>query len=199
MSAAGDGSTEPHIDRFESRLLLHQIVICGRLSVEVRRMHKNHLWNRAKQVQIQTSPDIVGGFDIGFDRNIPEETKDALMRFVYWVEDRFCLPVTLWVDFKYNHYLIARNGNRVGYRFYWADFVNYPAFTNPDDIPVIELPVRTERWTIEEILASFIEAISQYYAWLTNTIADSAVPDKNAVEAVLQAYLQDCSAETDMR
>lgn len=153
-------------------------------------MKENHLWNRAKQVKIQTSSEIVGGFDIGFDSKIPEETKDALMKFVYWVEDHFSLPVTLWVDFKYNHYLITRNKKRVGYRFYWVDFVNFPVFENPDDIPVIELPVRTERWTMTEILTSFIEAISEYYAWLLNTNTDTSIPDEGEVEQVLQAYLQ---------
>ena len=153
-------------------------------------MNENHLWNRAKQVQIQTSAEIVGGFDIGFDSKIPEETKDALMKFVYWVEDHFSMPVTLWVDFKYNHYLVTRTGKRVGYKFYWADFTNYPIFENPDDIPVIELPVRTERWKMEEILASFIEAISRYYAWM---LQENATPEEDEVEQVLQAYLNHIS------
>ena len=152
-------------------------------------MRENHLWNRAKEVQIQTSRDIVGNFDIGFDDKIPEATKDALMQFVYWVEDNFYLPITLWVDFKYNHYLIDRTGKRVGYRFYWADFATYPVFETSDDIPVIELPVRTEHWTIEEILYSFIEAITEYYAWLTNTITDATEPDESEIEEVLQSYL----------
>ena len=156
-------------------------------------MKENHLLNRAREIKIQTSPDIVGNFDIGFDDRIPEGTKDALMQFVYWVEDNFSLPVTLWVDFKYNHYLIDRNGKRVGYRFYWADFASYPVFDNPDDIPVIELPVRMERWTIEEILRSFIEAITEYYAWLMNTITDDTIPDESEVEEVLRAYLNDCA------
>ena len=150
-------------------------------------MNENHLWNRAKQVQMQTSSEIVGGFDVGFDGKIPEEAKDALMKFVYWVEDHFSLPVTLWVDFKYNHYLMEQSGKRVGYKFYWVDFANYPVFENPDDIPVIELAVRTERQTIEEILVSFIEAISRYYAWLNR---DASPIDADDVEQVLQAYLQ---------
>ena len=154
-------------------------------------MNENHLWNRAKQVQMQTSAEIVGGFDIGFDGKIPEETKDALMKFVYWVEDNFSMPVTLWVDFKYNHYLVTRTGKRVGYKFYWVDFANYPVFENPDDIPVIELPVRTERWTMAEILTSFIEAISEYYDWLLGTNTDTSIPDENEVKQVLQAYLND--------
>ena len=159
-------------------------------------MRDNHLWNRAKNLHIQTGPDIAGNFDVGFDDKIPEETKDALMKFVYWVEDNFHLPVTLWVDFKYNHYLIDQNGNRVGYRFYWADFASYPVFNNPDDIPVVELPVRTEHWTIEEILLSFIEAISQYYIWLMNRDVADYIFDENDAEEVLEAYLNDCSIGT---
>ena len=81
-------------------------------------MLENTLWSTASRINIPTAPHIVEGFDIGFDSQIPEETKDALMHFVYWVEDHFHLPITLWVDFKYNHYLIGKNGRRVGYRFY---------------------------------------------------------------------------------
>lgn len=152
-------------------------------------MRDSHLWKRAKEVKIRTTSDIVGNFDVGFDDKIPEETKDALMKFVYWVEDNFYLPVTLWVDFKYNHYLIDRAGKRVGYRFYWADFAEYPVFDNPDDIPVIELPVRMEHWTLEEILTSFIEAISQYYTWLMNGSVKDYIGDETEVDEVLQAYL----------
>ena len=158
-------------------------------------MRDNHLWNRAKNLQIQTGHDIVGNFDIGFDGKIPEETKNALLHFVCWVEENFYLPVTLWVDFKYNHYLIDRQGKRVGYRFYWASFASFPLFDNPDDIPVIELPVRTEHSTIEEILTSFIEAISLYFAWLTNTLTDDTSPDESEVDAVLQAYLCDLACQ----
>ena len=149
-------------------------------------MQENHLWNRAKSVKIQTTPEIVGNFNIGFDSKIPEETKDALMHFVYWVEDHFSLPVTLWVDFKYNHYLMDRTGKRVGYKFYWAKLT--PVVDNPDDIHVIELPVRTEHSTTEEILTSFIAAITMYFQWLTN--APITQPDENQVEEVLQTYLQ---------
>ena len=153
-------------------------------------MRENHLWNKAKDIEILTSPAIVGNFDIGFDPKIPEETKDQLIKFVYWVEDHFHLPVTLWVDFKYNHYLISKSGKRVGYKFYWADFKTYPVFENFDDIPVIELPVRTEHYTIEEILSSFIDAISMYYVWLSNALTDDYATDINATEEVLQAYLE---------
>jgi len=153
------------------------------------------LWEKAKQVQIQTSAEIVGGFNIGFGDKISEETKDALMRFVYWVEDHYHLPVTLWVDFKYNHYLITREKKRVGFRFYWAEFATFPVFEKEEDIPVIELPVRTERSSMEQILTSFIEAISYYFAWLTNRLDDGFEPDEKEVEQILQSYLDSDSSQ----
>ena len=149
-----------------------------------------HLWEQAKEIKIQTGEEIVGNFSLGFDKRIPEETKDALIDFVYWVEDHYPVPVTLWVDFKYNHYLVTRDKKRVGYKFYWVDFETYPVFEKEEDIPVIELPVRTEIWTIEEILASFVEAITCYYAWLNNQMVEGFQPDSEQVEEILQKYLQ---------
>lgn len=147
-----------------------------------------NLWEKAKSLSIQTGADIVGGFDVGFDEEIPEETRDALMQFVYWVEDRYDLPVTLWVDFKYRHYLVAGNKKRVGYKFYWADFATFPVFENFDDLPVIELPVRTEKYTMDEILASFIEAITHYFAWLSNVDMRTFKPDDTLMEEILYSY-----------
>lgn len=152
-------------------------------------MNKDNLWITAKELQIQTSDDIAGGFDIGFDKKIPEGTKNELRKFVNWVECNFNIPVTLWVDFEYKHYLLDRANKRAGYLFYWSDFTSYPVFDNKDNIPVIRLPVRTENSTIEEILYSFIEAITTYFAWLSNTIDDGFVPDEKDVEEVLQEYL----------
>ena len=151
-------------------------------------MATNNLWENAVLLQIQTGPEIVGGFDVGFDEKIPESTRDELMRFIYWVEDHYAIPVTLWVDFKYNHYLVDRAKKRVGYLFYWADFSTFPVFDNFDDLPVIELPVRTEKWTMDEILASFIEAISHYFAWLSNADMHEFEPDEELVETIFQAY-----------
>ena len=150
-----------------------------------------NIWEEAKGITIQTSEDIVGNFSMGFDKRIPEDVKDALARFAYWVEDNYHLPVTLWVDFKYNHYLVNENKQRVGYKFYWVDFESFPVFDNWDNLPVIELPVRTEHYTMEEILASFIEAITCYFAWLTNTIDDDYQPEADVVEEILQAYFKE--------
>ena len=149
-------------------------------------MRENHLWNRAKELHIETSADIVGGFDVGFDERIPEEIKDALMKFVYWVEDHFSMPVTLWVDFKYNHYLMSPEGKRVGYRFYWAEFQTFPRFENEADLPVIELAVRTEHKAVDEMLLDFIRGICQYFSWLQGS--EPAVDETEALE-VLEAYL----------
>lgn len=151
-------------------------------------MTAENLWEKAKSLSIQTGADIVGGFDIGFDVQISGETKDALMDFVYWVEDRYALPVTLWVDFKYRHYLVDDKKKRVGYKFYWADFATFPVFENFDDLPVIELPVRTEKYTMDEILTSFIEAITHYFAWLSNMDLCTFEADGALTEEILRAY-----------
>lgn len=154
-------------------------------------MNPNNIWMKAKDTCIQVSDEITGGFDIGFDKHIPEEMKTELRNFISWVEANFYLPIPLWVDFEYKHYLIRRDGKRVGFLFYWADFDPYPVFNRKEDIPSIRLPVRTERSSKEEILASFIEAISCYFAWICNILTEGFKPDDTDVEEILQAYLKD--------
>ena len=151
-------------------------------------MRDSNLWLRAKSIHIQTPAGIVPGFNIGFDNKIPEETQNELRKFVKWVEDNFNIPIALWVDFEHKHYLLRNDGKRVGYLFYWADFPTYPVFSNKEDIPKIRLPVRTEYSTMDEILGSFIEAITDYFAWICNEISDGYEIDEKDVEEVLQAY-----------
>ncbi len=153
-------------------------------------MNQNSVWLKAQNVKLQVSEDILPEFDIGFDKRIPNDIEEELCAFVEWIENNYRIPITLWVDFEYNHYLISRDGRRVGYLFYWADFSTYPTFNKIDDIPQIRLPVRTERSTIEEILSSFIEAITDYYAWICNEISEDYKINENDVEEILQAYLQ---------
>lgn len=152
-------------------------------------MNLNNIWYKAKQVSIQTTNEIIGNFDIGFDDEIPEKTRKELKKFISWVEKNFNIPITLWVDFEYRHYLKDRNGNRVGYLFYWTDFNTYPIFENANNIPEIRLPVRTEKSTTEEILTSFIEAITCYFAWLCNEISEEYIPNETDIEEILQEYL----------
>ena len=71
-------------------------------------MNQNNLWVKAKNLKIKTSSEISGNFDISFDKQIPEETKKELISFVEWVEKNFYLPITLWVDFEYKHYVLNR-------------------------------------------------------------------------------------------
>ena len=153
-------------------------------------MTANSVWKKAQKLELQVAKSILPEFSLGFDKRIPKEVEQELRSFVAWVEHNYRIPITLWVDFEHNHYLISRSGKRVGYLFYWADFSFYPVFDNAEDIPQIRLPVRTELSTIEEILTSFIEAITDYYAWLCNDIYEGYKPNEDDVEEILQAYLQ---------
>ncbi|MBQ6708928.1 MAG: hypothetical protein IJM97_08275 [Clostridia bacterium] len=144
---------------------------------------------KAQKVKLQVSEDILPGFNIGFDKRIPDEMKNELRSFVNWIEDNYVIPITLWVDFEYKHYLKSQDGMRVGYLFYWSDFSSYPVFENKEDIPEIRLPVRTEHSTLEEILTSFIEAVYDYYAWICNELNESFIPEEDIVEEILQKYL----------
>ena len=164
---------------------------CNKLEFEkeVIPVNENSVWKKAQTVELNVSENILSEFNIGFDKRIPVAVEQELRSFVTWMENNYRIPITLWVDFEYNHYLVSRSGKRVGYLFYWADFSSYPVFNNTDDIPQIRLPVRTEHSTIEEILASFLEAITNYYAWLCNEIYEGYTPNEDDVEEVLQAYL----------
>ena len=152
-------------------------------------MTENSVWIKAQALELKVSENIKPEFDIGFDKRISKEVEQELRSFVTWIEHNYRIPITLWVDFEYNHYLISQSGKRAGYLFYWTDFSSYPVFDNEDDIPQIRLSVRTEHSTIEEILASFIEAITNYYAWLCNEIYEGYMPNEDDVEEILQAYL----------
>ena len=152
-------------------------------------MAKNY-WNDAAELTFQLSEEIVGGFDVGFDAGVPEETQKALMEFIYWVEDTYSVPITRWVDFKNRHYLLDPSRKRVDYKFYWVDFDQYPVFEKEADIPVIELPVKQE---LKKTLATFTEAITHYFAWLCNDYGPGFQPDPTLTEAILQKYLAEHS------
>ncbi|MBQ1632557.1 MAG: hypothetical protein II049_07025 [Clostridia bacterium] len=152
-------------------------------------MTKGNVWDRAQSVSVEVSDAIEPGFNYCFDSKIPKETKHELHSFIRWLETEYRFPITLYIDFEYKHYLVTRKGKRVGYLFYWADFDSYPVFDNPDDVPMIRLPVCTARSTIEEILSSLIEAVADYYAWLCNEPIQEPVLDVNDEEEILQKYL----------
>ena len=152
-------------------------------------MNKNSVWIKSQTVKLKVSENILPEFNIGFDKRIPKDIEEELRSFVSWIDVNYRIPITLLVDLEYNHYLISRKNKRVGYLFYWSDFSSYPTFSNSEDIPQIRLPARTERSTIEEILTSFIEAITDYYAWICNDIYEGYTPNEDDVEEILQSYL----------
>jgi hypothetical protein len=92
------------------------------------------------------------------------------------------------VDFKWNHYLIGTDQKRTGYRFYWVDYQSLDCFDSFDDIPVIELAVRTENRAMNEILRSFVEAVTCYFAWLCGMDMKLFRPDDALTEEILQSY-----------
>ncbi len=153
-------------------------------------MTNQNTWDKAQSVKLNVAKNISPVFNIYFDKKIPQETQNELLRFVNWVENNYAIPITLWVDFEYKHYLIRRDGKRVGYLFYWSDFSDYPNFNNENDIPYIRLPVRTDQSSIEEILFSLIEAIFDYYAWICNEIHEDYIINETDAEEILQKYLQ---------
>ena len=140
------------------------------------------LWEGAKDLPICTGSYITGGFSVGFDKKVPRSTMDELMQFIYWVWDKFSVPITLWVDCIDRKYLINQARKRAGYRFWCVEFKDYPHFDEPDDIPVIELAANRP---IEEILPAFIEALTLYYAWLSRK---DITPDKTLTETILKQY-----------
>ena len=100
-------------------------------------MNKNSVWIKAQTVKLKVSENILPEFNIGFDKRIPKYIEEELRSFVSWVQTNYRIPITLWVDFEYNHYLIGQKNKRVGYLFYWADFSSYLVFDNNKDIPQI--------------------------------------------------------------
>ena len=154
-------------------------------------MSGERVWKRAQSVRLEVADTIEPVISVCFDRKIPIEMKHELRSFVRYIETNYRIPITLYVDFEYKHYLVSREGKRVGYLFYWSDFVSYPVFQNFDDIPVIRLPVRTERSSVEDILFSFLEAMTDYYEWICNEpVAGAHDLDEKDAEAVLEKYLE---------
>lgn len=148
---------------------------------------KNTFWAQASDIGLSVAPNCASGFDFGYDAAVPESMRACLEDFMGWVEETFTLPVTLWVDFEYKHYLVSREGKRVGYLFYWNDVSTWPVLEDEEATPIIRLPVRDDRWTLHEILASFIEGITDYYAWLCRTVL-SVEEKERTVETILAAY-----------
>ena len=60
-------------------------------------------------------------------------------------------------------------------------------FEKEADIPVIELPVKTGT---EQLLTTFAEALTHYFAWLNNGYQKGFLPNEADVEAIMYKYLK---------
>lgn len=147
------------------------------------------IWNQIKDINIVLSSNLKNEFTCKFDSKVPEEMKAKLLQFVGWVEKTYGLKTPVYVQFEQKNYVLTEDRERVGYLFYWADFDNYPNFDEEEDIPVIVLPVKDEQWTYEEIIGSFVEALTDYYAWCLNIIEDYEL-DEEEVEEIAESYLK---------
>ena len=147
------------------------------------------IWNQIKDINIVLSSNLKNEFTCKFVSKVPEEMKAKLLQFVGWVEKTYGLKTPVYVQFEQKNYVLTEDRERVGYLFYWADFDNYPNFDDEEDIPVIVLPVKDEQWTYEEIIGSFVEALTDYYAWCLNIIEDYEL-DEEEVEEIAESYLK---------
>lgn len=155
-----------------------------------------NIWHQVKTKDWPAHPGMRREIDFGFDREIPEDDRERFRTFVAWAEEHFVFPVTLWIDFKYRHYLLNRSKQRMGYLLYTARDVNPQDVTDMDDIPVAEIPVRREQWRFRGIMYSLIECITDYYLWLLGHGDDDVNDYAKDVEEILTLY-QEHLGESD--
>lgn len=159
-----------------------------------------NVWQQVKMKDWPVHPGIRREIDFGFDREIPEDDRERFRTFVVWAEEHFVFPVTLWIDFKYRHYLLNRSKQRMGYLLYTSRDADPQNVTDMDDIPVAEIPVRREKWRFEEIMYSLIECITDYDLWLLGRRDDDVndyAEDTQEILDLYQAYLGEDDAYWD--
>ncbi len=64
-------------------------------------------------------------------------------------------------------------------------------------MPILRLPVRTEKSTMRDILGSFTEALDFYFVWLRGELHENCEPCEERVEAMLNAYWRASSSNDD--
>ena len=147
-----------------------------------------NLWALVKNRDWPVVPGVRREIDFGFDREIGEEYRERFRDFIAWAEAHFVFPVTLWIDFRYRHYLVNREHRRMGYIIYFKPDVRPEMLTDEDDMPVADVPVRREHWLFDEILYSLIECITEYYLWLLDRQAESVNDHADDVLEILSLY-----------
>ena len=147
-----------------------------------------NVWKEAKKVNINITFDCVCEFEFELDENINKIVKKELANFMDFIESTYPLKTPIIVSFYNRDKLIDRNGKKVGFIFYWSDFKNYPNIYTEDDLPIIELPVNNDKWSMDEIITSFIEALTMYWAWCLNIMSDEYITDNSLVDSILMEY-----------
>lgn len=100
------------------------------------------------------------------------------------MESNYKIPIKILVDFEDKNYLVGRDKKRKGYLFYWLDKNSEWDFDDIDNMPVIRLPIKEKYWSFRSAIGSFIEALSNYYAWLLNYDMNSFMPDDEEIDEV---------------
>ena len=147
-----------------------------------------NLWALVKNRDWPVVPGVRREIDFGFDREIGEEYRERFRDFIAWAEAHFVFPVTLWIDFRYRHYLVNREHRRMGYIIYFKPDVRPEELSDEDDMPVADIPVRREHWLFDEILYSLIECITEYYLWLLDRQAESVNDHADDMLEILSLY-----------
>ena len=151
-----------------------------------------NIWNQIKNKQIlNCNLELKNEFITYFDKKINNELKTKLLSFVTWVEKVYGLQCPIYIDFEYKNYLYTRERKRVGYLLYWDDFKDYPNITNTEELPVIVLPVKDDYWTFDEIIGSFVEALTHYYKWCLNI--EMKETDNKEIDLILNEYFNTIS------
>ena len=147
-----------------------------------------NIWKEAKKVHLNITFECQYKFIIETSDEIDREVKQNLLYFIDFIESEYSLKTPLSIELFNKDYLIDRTGKKVGYIFYWPDFKKYPNVYSEDQLPNIELPVSKRKCSVDEILTSFIEALSMYFAWCLNIMHDNYEVDNSVVDAILKEY-----------
>ncbi len=147
-----------------------------------------NVWKEAKKIVINSHLDITNEFKYEVVDDVSDEMVNELIKFMDYVEANYNIATPIDVLFINQDYLIDRNNKQVGYIFYYPDFKKYPNIYTVDDIPIIELPVKEGKWSKDEILTSFIEALTMYFVWIMNRLDDEYEVDDSVVDYILEQY-----------
>ena len=148
------------------------------------------IWEEIKNLKIKVDEDIIKGLDCKYDKTIDQEMVAELEKFNEFLLKNYQFPICLVIDYVDKYYIVTPENKRAGYAFCFDDVTTYPDFSNIQFYPYVKLPVKgyKEKWSLEEILCSYLDAITDYFAWLLGK-ADEDYYDEEEIFEVLKKYL----------